>query len=99
MLLKTNHGSINNVGIYIIHKIIYYHSNNKNKKLFVRLRLPSSQLNAVTGRYRNNIRSNICNRSICRGSRGETSTLRKNRLHAAINENANTKLCMIKMSA
>ena len=30
------------------------------------------------------------------GSRGKTGTLRKNRLHVAINENANTKLCMIK---
>ena len=30
------------------------------------------------------------------GSRGKTGTLRKNRVHAAINENANTKLCMIK---
>ena len=32
-----------------------------NKKIFVRLRLSSSQLNAVTGRFRNNIRSTICN--------------------------------------
>ena len=30
------------------------------------------------------------------GSRGKTGTLRKNRVHAAIIENANTKLCMIK---
>ena len=33
---------------------------NINKKIFVRLRLSSSQLNAVTGRCRNNIRSKIC---------------------------------------